>query len=356
MGLRHPVDLAAWQRWDARRHVVRRSLGLVRRTAARAVGLVRRDDETASPLFLATRGERPPVAVMLESGAASSVLALVAPVGRLAAAAVYAPFDPAPYLPGDGWAVRTVPGLDLARQLPDAGTVAAAGHYLPLGAAAFEQASARHRRFVVVQHGLLTPFAPPLPPGAHLLAWSQADADYWRSGRGDVTTGVAGSQLLWEAGHDPAPPLTDDRPVFLGQLHGAELPRAGLTRAAVVFCRLSGATYRPHPSERDRVSRLQHQAFERLGIEVDRTAVPLRDLARPVAAAFSTGLLEAAARGLPAWAFYPSPPAWLRDFWARYGLSEWGAEPTPAPPQPAGEPASVVARVLAGGDPPAGGW
>ena len=29
------------------------------------------------------------------------------------------------------------------------------------------------------QHGALTPYAPPLPPGAHLLAWSDADADFW---------------------------------------------------------------------------------------------------------------------------------------------------------------------------------
>ena len=200
-----------------------------------------------------------------------------------------------------------------------------------------------------MQHGLLTPYAPPLPPGAQLLAWSEQDAAFWRSGRSDITTDVVGSQLLWDAAQDPGPRIEDIRPVFLGQLHGAELPRAGMTRATVVFCRRTSATYRPHPSERDLASRLQHVAFERVGIEVNRSAIPLRDLRRPVAAAFSTGLLEAAARGVPAWAFYPSPPAWLRDFWHRYGLSQWGDDPTPTPPQPDDEPAAAVARHLMSG-------
>lgn len=42
----------------------------------------------------------------------------------------------------------------------------------------------------------------------------------------------------------------------------------------------------------------------------------------------SHGVLEAAARGLPAWVDYPDPPEWLEEFWARYGLQRWGGEAT----------------------------
>ncbi len=54
--------------------------------------------------------------------------------------------------------------------------------------------------FFVAQHGALTPFAPPLPRAAHLLAWSEADADFWTAGRQDVQVTAVGSQLLWVAG------------------------------------------------------------------------------------------------------------------------------------------------------------
>ena len=45
------------------------------------------------------------------------------------------------------------------------------GHYLPLGALAHR--SAEPGRFLTVQHGLLTPHAPPLGAGTILLAWSE---------------------------------------------------------------------------------------------------------------------------------------------------------------------------------------
>ncbi len=334
MGLRFANDLAAWRRWDAGR-----------RRVQRAVATVRGRRYAEPDVWLAVRG-RPQVAVVLESRAASSLLAFVAPVAHLGDAALYAPFDPAPYLPSDGWDVRRVPALDLSGQVGDVRTVVAAGNYLPLSARAYEAADARGLRFVVVQHGLLTPYAPPLPPRAELFAWSADDAEFWRSGRSDVTTEVVGSQLLWEAAQAPRVAVESVRPVFLGQLHGAELPRAGMTRAAVTFCRTTGATYRPHPSERDLLSRVQHRAFSRLGIEVDHAPVPLASLAKPVVAAYSTGLLEAAARGLPAWAYYPAAPAWLGEFWSRYRLSIWGGDPTPEPPKPAYEPAEAITSRL----------
>ena len=61
---------------------------------------------------------------------------------------------------------------------------------------------------------------------------------------------------------------------------------------------------------------------------------------------FSTGVLEAAARGLPAWVDFPDPPAWLREFWDRYGMREYGGEPSDPPPRPAVEPAAAIARIL----------
>ena len=142
----------------------------------------------------------------------------------------------------------SVDGVDRARartsspSTPARGAVVlSTGHYLP--------ARARSRtgppspgRFLTVQHGLLTPHAPPLGAGTILLAWSEADAAFWRSGRDDVGSVVVGSQLLWEAAEPP--PATADpdaRPVFLGQLHGAELPRDVLAEAAETFCRAEHA-------------------------------------------------------------------------------------------------------------------
>ena len=52
----------------------------------------------------------------------------------------------------------------------------------------------------MVQHGALTPYAPPLPDDCTVLAWSEADGEFWRSGRDDVRIETVGSQLLWEAG------------------------------------------------------------------------------------------------------------------------------------------------------------
>lgn len=334
MGLKFPVDLEAWRRWDASRRRVQRVAGAFR---GRRAG--------APPLFRATKGAQPPVAVVLESRAASSLMAFLAPTRHLESALVLSPFDPTEYLPGVGWSVEQISSLQLA-ECPEVRTVVAAGNYLALSGQAFDQARALGLRFAVVQHGLVTPFSPPLPSGAQLLAWSAADAEFWRSGRKDIATEVVGAQLLWEAAQAPRAELTSERPIFLGQLHGAELPRFGMTRAAIEFCRTTGATYRPHPSEVDLISRLEHRAFRRLAIEVDPSPRPLATMTRPIAAAYSTGLLEAVARGLPAWAFYPDPPTWLSDFWSRYGLSKWGQESTRAQLPCGQSPAARVAELL----------
>ena len=119
-----------------------------------------------------------------------------------------------------------------------------------------------------------------------------------------------------------------------------------LADAAEDFCRAEHATYRPHPSERDRKSVATHARWEASGIAVDRSGIPLRELGAPVVSVFSTGVLEAAAAGLPAWVSLADPPEWLLEFWQRYDLAPWGGPPTPSPERPDLEPSRAVAAVV----------
>jgi hypothetical protein len=201
----------------------------------------------------------------------------------------------------------------------------------------------------VSQHGALTPFAPPLPRSAHLLAWTDADAAFWTAGRGDVSVTTTGSQLLWEAGRDRGDsvgasaggPLT-----YLGQGHAAEIRRARIVHAALITCREHGAVYRPHPAEQDTTSRAVLASFARMGVEVDTAGGPLVDLTAPIVSIFSTGVLEAAARGRDAWVEFPWPPSWLEEFWERYDMRRLGDAPTPAPERGADEPARRIADIV----------
>lgn len=344
MGLIHPTDLEAWQRWQSAQHRLRHL-----KTTAR--DLIRRGAEGPTLVHLTAGGPAPRVAVVLESRNITSVLALLAPLQHLPPeeVLVLSPTPVADLLDNTvDWHVDTTTTDALAGHLPRSiDVVLAFGHYLAIGAAVHPLAVGRDIPFVVVQHGLLTPHNPPLPSGAHLLAFSEADADYWRSGRTDVTTEVVGSQLLWRVATGPQAEVdAGGQPVFLGQLHGAELPRRDMARTIGRFCSETGASYRPHPSERDRLSVLQHRLWERRGITVDRTRAPLAESTSPVVSIFSTGVLEAAARGIPAWVTHDDPPPWLRDFWSRYGMSRWGEAPTPSPRMPDGEPARLVAERL----------
>ena len=158
---------------------------------------------------------------------------------------------------------------------------------------------------------------------------------------------MVGSQLLWEAGAG-ATAVTDDRPTFLGQLHSAEIGRAAMARFTGAFCRRENLRYRPHPGETDRLSRWQHALWRRRGIAFDESGLPLRDLPTPVVSVFSTGVLEAATRGVPAWVAFDRPPAWLAEFWERYGMSQYGGPPTAAPTRPETEPAALVAAAWEG--------
>ena len=129
-------------------------------------------------------------------------------------------------------------------------------------------------------------------------------------------------------------------------MHGAELPRASFAYASHSFLKKFGGTYRPHPSEKDKLSVLTHKLWEKEGIRIDRSSTPLNEVPNPVVSIFSTGVLEAAIRGIPAWVYHPAPPTWLVEFWDRYGMNQWGQEPTPAPVQPKKEPAQRIAELM----------
>ncbi|TLM74490.1 RNA-binding protein [Pseudarthrobacter sp. NamB4] len=339
MGLNIPQDLDQWRNWQRNRHPLRKLRAMMR--------------PSPDPTFVvAVRGDAPAVLVALDADTPTQRMSLLEPLKALREkpAAVLAPAGLSglgQILPGGPWAQVSVQGAELPEQLRQLSVVLAVGHYLPAGALAHAWSRQLDVPFDVVQHGLLTPHAPPLAGHAHLLAFSGADADFWRSGRNDVTAAVVGSQLLWHGQQQPAGDVArEERPLFLGQLHGAELPRTALARAAGEFCAATGAVYRPHPSETDQLSRLQHGLWQRRGIKVDRSRDALATRSSPVVSVFSTGVLEAAARGVPAWVTYPSPPAWLEEFWERYGMSPWGTEPTPGPAGTGLEPAKAIARVI----------
>ena len=335
MGLNHPTDLHAWQRWQESRHRLRR-LRHVRRTPKEEL------------VVLTTYAAEPRVLVVLDSCSPTSHASLVEPLRHLDLPfAVLSPW-PLPQLVERPVLTTDAVGEPVPSALLGVRAVVSLGHYLPRGAVAHRWARSVGAATFVVQHGALTPYAPPLPPGSRLLAWNEADADYWKGRRPDIESEVVGSQLLWRAGTSPssgaAPPASSL--VYLGQGHGAELPRTRLVHAALTFCREHDASYRPHPSERDRLSLLTLSAYERAGITVDRASVPLSELTAPVVSVFSTGVLEAAARGREAWVDFPRPPAWLGEFWERCGMHRLGTSPTPAPALPAWEPAARIAAIV----------
>ncbi len=330
----HPADLAAWRaRQDARRRVR---------------GWLARTRDRVPPTGVLTGGPDARVLVALDADTPSNRAALLEPLRFLDPDTV-AVFAPGP-VPGTAvrGATRTAATVDeLARSVPRVHTVVSAGGYLPISGLAHRFIERVDGRTFVVQHGALTPFSPPLPPATTLLAWSAPDAAFWTRTRDDVATRVVGSQLAWSATIDPAPPVDPTAPpVFLGQLHGTELPRVDVLRISRDFCRATGAIYRPHPSERDKVSRLGHLVLRTAGVGFAPTDVPVDRVDAPVVGIFSSGIIEAAAAGLPTWGHHPDPPRWILGFWERYGIAPWGGDPTPPPPRPDTEPAEAVARIV----------
>ena len=357
--LKYPLDLDAWQAWQRRQKKLKWAKYKLNSLLASARSRTVAEEPVHGLLY--TRGTKPQVLIVMDSFSPTNRNAILEPLKHLDAVdvALWVPEDASDYLDGQyaserysrkDWSEQEISGDELMRLLPDVRIVLSAAQFLGRGAAAYEYARAIGAEYWMVQHGLLVPQAPPLPVGCTLLAFSEADAEFWASGRRDVTTHAVGSQLLYlaaqKAAGAEAQKQNDLEPIFLGQMHGAELPRASFAYASHSFLKKFGGTYRPHPSEKDKLSVLTHKLWEKEGIRIDRSGTPLNEVPNPVVSIFSTGVLEAAIRGIPAWVYHPAPPAWLVEFWDRYGMNQWGQEPTPAPVQPKKEPAQRIAELM----------
>lgn len=357
--LKYPLDLDAWQAWQRRQKKLKWAKYKLNSLLASARSRTVAEEPVRGLLY--TRGTKPQVLIVMDSFSPTNRNAILEPLKHLDAVdvALWVPEDASDYLDGQyaserysrkDWSEQEISGDELMRLLPDIRIVLSAAQFLSRGAVAYEFSHAIGAEYWMVQHGLLVPQAPPLPVGCTLLAFSEADAEFWASGRRDVTTHAVGSQLLYlaaqKAAGAEAQKQNDLEPIFLGQMHGAELPRASFAFAAHSFLKKYGGIYRPHPSEKDKLSVLTHKLWEKEGIRIDRSGTPLNEVPNPVVSIFSTGVLEAAIRGIPAWVYHPAPPAWLVEFWNRYGMNRWGSEPTPAPVQPEKEPARRIAELI----------
>ena len=357
--LKYPLDLDAWQAWQRRQKKLKWAKYKLNSLLDSARSRTVAEEPVRGLLY--TRGTKPQVLIVMDSFSPTNRNAILEPLKYLDAVdvALWVPEDASEYLDGQyaserysrkDWSEQEISGDELKSLLPDVRIVLSAAQFLGRGAAAYEYARAIGAEYWMVQHGLLVPQAPPLPVGCTLLAFSEADAQFWASGRRDVTTHAVGSQLLYlaaqKAAGAEAQKQNDLEPIFLGQMHGAELPRASFAYASHSFLKKFGGSYRPHPSEKDKLSVLTHKLWEKEGIRIDRSGTPLNEVPNPVVSIFSTGVLEAAIRGIPAWVYHPAPPAWLVEFWDRYGMNQWGQEPTPAPVQPKKEPAQRIAELM----------
>ena len=357
--LKYPLDLDAWQAWQRRQKKLKWAKYKLKALLDSARSRTVAEEPVRGLLY--TRGTKPQVLIVMDSFSPTNRNAILEPLKHLDAVdvALWVPEDASDYLDGQyaserysrkDWSEQEISGDELMRLLPDVRIVLSAAQFLGRGAVAYEFSRAIGAEYWMVQHGLLVPQAPPLPVGCTLLAFSEADAEFWASGRRDVTTHAVGSQLLYlaaqKAAGAEAQKQNDLEPIFLGQMHGAELPRASFAYASHSFLKKFGGSYRPHPSEKDKLSVLTHKLWEKEGIRIDRSGTPLNEVPNPVVSIFSTGVLEAAIRGIPAWVYHPAPPAWLVEFWDRYGMNQWGQEPTPAPVQPKKEPAQRIAELM----------
>ena len=357
--LKYPLDLDAWQAWQRRQKKLKWAKYKLNSLLDSARSRTVAEEPVRGLLY--TRGTKPQVLIVMDSFSPTNRNAILEPLKYLDAVdvALWVPEDASEYLDGQyaserysrkDWSEQEISGDELKSLLPDVRIVLSAAQFLGRGAAAYEFSRAIGAEYWMVQHGLLVPQAPPLPVGCTLLAFSEADAQFWASGRRDVTTHAVGSQLLYlaaqKAAGAEAQKQNDLEPIFLGQMHGAELPRASFAYASHSFLKKFGGSYRPHPSEKDKLSVLTHQLWEKEGIRIDRSGTPLNEVPNPVVSIFSTGVLEAAIRGIPAWVYHPAPSAWLVEFWDRYGMNQWGQEPTPAPVQPKKEPAQRIAELM----------
>lgn len=357
MGLIHPRSLERWQEWERSKHRARRAQHAVsekmQRRARRESG---EEEQPPSGYEVISqdgeRSERLLIAVDSATPRARASLLTALPYLRWSVDLLVPAGMELPEV-DETWSRRPV--ADPAREAADLGPAAvlSLGQHRDVGFAAHQAALRSGARSFVVQYGALTPYAPPPPPGSTLLSWSAADGEFITEDRPDVVFRAVGSQLLWQAAHDSyaaaLDAVTEDQPVFLGQMQGPELPRRLTAGTAYRFCRENEALYRPHPEETDVASRAMHELFRRRGITITDPEVLLKNLPNPVVGMFSTGILEAAVRGIPAWVHLPGAPDWVEEFWDRYGLRRFGSsEPSPAPKLAVEEPASLIAQVLEG--------
>lgn len=335
-------DLSTWQEWSQKQRRVEQGLKRLKSGGRRSQGA----SSPGEPTLYLPEGS-PQYLVVVDKFTPSCAAAVRAPLKYLPPerTAVLAPAD---FVGGDLLQRHRVEFWSGRQQLPSTvRAVLSLGSYLHLSAEAKVWATERDVPFYLVQHGVLTPWSPPPAPGDHVLAWTAQDADFWICGRSDVAATVVGSQMLWEASGTKSATVTgSDRPIVLGQLHGTELARRSSFATYWDFCRQVPSDYRPHPNEQDLVSRVLHRVMQQGGITFDHSRESLLELGRPVVSIFSTGTLEMAQHGVPAWVYHPEPEDWIRNLWERYGLAEWGGEPTPAWPTPSTEPAAAVAKIL----------
>lgn len=336
-----PLTLAEWRRWQRRQlPIAKRVLSRLRRSAPES-------------LALALSGPQPAVLGALDAWTPSQLAAVLEPLRLIAertTVAIILPSSAVDGLPVDlRRRVVQVPDGDVPSDvLKELQAVLSIGHHLSCGRVADRIAGAQGIPHHIVQHGVLTPMSPPLPSGAHLFAWTDADGAYHRERlSGDVTWTAVGSQLLWNAARQDAVPTGKaGPPLFLGQLHGAELSRSVTVRTVERLAAAGPVIYRPHPAETDLLSRIQHRRWAKRGIQLDTSGVPLIALRGDVIGIFSTGLLEAAAAGRRVWVACVDPPEWVEQLWGRYELARWGADgPTVQPERPAVEPAERIAAL-----------
>lgn len=343
MALIHPRSLERWQEWrSSRRRVpgIHRALTSPPAAASGYVLHSRAGEGSASTLL----------GIDTADGAASGGLPAVLPYIHGTAHVITPAGVALEALSGPQWHRRQITRpVDGLNQL-GVTSVLTLGWHLDVGSALHAWARDAGVPGAVIQHDVLTPFAPPLPPETTLLAWTVQDGRFHSAGRDDIDVRVVGSQRLWEARHDSSGTAVEveDRPVFLGQLAEIELPRRVTLGAAYGYCRSTGAMYQPGSGETDRPSRLAHAVLRRRGVTMQEPGTALSAQSRPVVAVFSADLLEAAVRGLPAWVHAPHAPAWVAEHWERYGMRRAGGEPTPPPEVGADEPARLIAQILEG--------
>ena len=240
-------SLEDWRRWHERRQGWLRHLRvrLASDAGARLSVHASTDIDKGRPVIVALDSASPsqrasllrPAEILMQRGIPVAVVAPEAVEPQLRTRGL----SPAGNIGVQGWDVTG---------LPPPLSVLSAGHYLTAGWVGWKLSVAHEIPYLVVQHGVLTPHAPPPPAHAHLLVWNSKDGGFWSSGRREIATTVVGSQGLWEAAQvrvvvDPQAPLH-----FLGQLHGAELPRAVTLRTVQALRTEGNFVYRPHPGER----------------------------------------------------------------------------------------------------------